>query len=415
MTACNGLPKIAPRALAVLLCAIGASAARAQPARLDVAGVEATVRAVYTSQTTAERAEFHLRQGETERRAEAEVWIDPNAREFGLDLEGLRVWGSGGVVRVADAPTGGRYWEAPLEAGAGLEALSSVLPPLALPQLSSAFDREGAAGRSSLAPDLVWQIAQRAARSVRLVGRSGAVAVTAQVGDGRWRRMTFHDDDAGWSLDARFSVAPAARLERALWLIEPEGRERVPSLGDLRPAPRVAGLPEAIEFPLMTMAGPPASHGALRHSLRGDGTRPGGLGVFVLYEVAEDPAGQAVAARAIEAVGAAQARPAVARVWPVAVHAMDRFSREAVAGEVPRWDRRLRPEDRLFWAVGAEATMGDVSPGAEPTPTVLALVIDSRGRQWLAAPIENAGDLAEWRVRLDVVARAHAAGASPEP
>ncbi|MEO0483487.1 MAG: hypothetical protein AAF138_07655 [Planctomycetota bacterium] len=391
---------IGRRSVVILLSALCLMApAQAQPSRLDVGAVEEAIRAVYTTQRTAESAEFRVRSAEGERQGRAEVWIDPSASEVGVDLDGLRLWMSGVLLRVADAPTGGRYWEASLPDRPVLEALGSVLPPLALPQLGSAFGA-GTAGRSGMAPGLVWEIAQQSARSIRLVGRSGPVTATAQVGDGRWRRMTLHDDDAGWALDARFSTLPAAKLERAGWVIDAEGRTRVDALSDLRPPPRVSELPEAPEFPVMTMAGPPASHSALRFSLR-----DAGLGVFVLYRAGDDEIGR----RAVAAVRAAQEQPGVGRVWPVAVHRVAGFERSAVSEEVVRWDRRLRAQDRLFWAAGEDATLGAVSEDAAAPDAIVALAVDADGRRWITMPVTDDAALAEFRVRLDVAARALAA------
>ncbi|MEL7472454.1 MAG: hypothetical protein AAGK04_03985 [Planctomycetota bacterium] len=377
-----------------------ASCAWAQPAMLDVPPIERSIREAYRSEPLAERVEFTVRDARgAERTDTIELRAHAGEEELALRMGGLRVWASDGEVRVADAPDAGRVWSAELGGAPSSERLAVVLPPLVLPQLSSAFG-DATPGATTLTPSVRWAFARRSARSVRLVGRDGPIAVTGVVADGRWRRWTATHETEGWSIELR--IRSIAEVSSEEWRVMSEGRTPVATLAELRPAPSAVRLATLDPLPLMTMAGRARSWGAHLRTLE-----PDQIGVILLYR-GDDETEQA-RRRAIEIVGRLATSAPDARVWPVAVFPLAAFQRDRLVAESARWDRKLREGDRLLWSVGLDGTLGRFDANA----TLQAIAIDRSARVWVSLPVRDNASVEELTQQVVVAARAHRDAMSP--
>ncbi|CAN5863842.1 hypothetical protein BH11PLA1_BH11PLA1_09930 [soil metagenome] len=270
----------APSALSAfspLLCLLLISSVSAAPLTLDPVTALREIRAVYTAAPVAENITLTLRISErTTRQDRITFALDPHAPAdphddtIALLLGPLRVHAAGGVLTVTQTNFDETYFEAPYREPLTVEQLTSILPPLPLPQLAllradadtTILDLAATAPSVNFSAAVTDPAADRP--EIALTGASprGSVTLTVDVRSGRLKHIVLGNPAAIGSLAFAFE---AIKPDPALFIrpdISKRRRVATPALLALPPQldvntrfPKIpsllASLPTAESKPLV--------------------------------------------------------------------------------------------------------------------------------------------------------------------
>ncbi len=415
-----------------LLAIVVASAAPAQPADLFGSGagtaeekaarakdVVAAVARHYRSDRSEER--LAVRAADADRReTQTEVlWRfdpgKPTTRTLRVELGTLHVYAHGERLIAVHALNTGTYFEAALPGGVTAESLRHVIPSLPFPQAAWALEDASAGTVGEVLAQTSWESTRSmpmpaGAGTVRGVHASGAVFGTCIVNELGVARLS------AWAMPARAGTAlrlmldcePLAASDPSSWVIPTQGRRRVESLGELRPAEPALGpgrrLP-AMGLMTATLSSWPLAD-ALRTAADGplnapDEARPTDtFAVLVLHRPGAAGAAEQTRAAAVELrkdldrqrAGGRTTLPRffvrVVCVLELAeVNDPNGVRVQAAKQPLPTTEPSTEP---LFCA-GGKALMDSFTPGAE----VLAVVVDADEKIRAIVPVPGDGEIGE--------------------
>jgi hypothetical protein len=357
-----------------------------------------TMRAAYGNKPTAEEVTVRVKGPRGADRADDFIIrIDPGPPPRGpgspvsrarLEMGPLTIAVSGREVIATASAAPGKYFSAKLSGPLTADTLAQVIPPIPAPELALASADPDAFKRPLTYTGVVTWTRAAADPSARppiatMIGTSasGTVAATAGAASGRLTsfKATVRTPEGEMTLD--LSMKPIDPGDPATWLISTDGRERVATLAELRPAP---GNPP----PLATNATVPdlvfqhadfSNWNLYRAVAEEPSLSPRPLALVLYRAAAGDGALKAVAdaragwaaIQAVKSGALGQAAPLDVAAAAALVMELGQFSRERWEKEQQQWGAAPPSSPELLWANSAAQSIDRFDPKAAAVLVVI--------------------------------------------
>ncbi|MEX2219871.1 MAG: hypothetical protein WD749_14055 [Phycisphaerales bacterium] len=234
-------------AMVALLVSPGTLLGQVEQAPPDV--LVETIRAAYSRRPTADEVTVRVRSAGTQTTESFIVRIDPGtgfetpARVL-LELGSLRVHIAGRELTAVHTSVPGLYYRATLAGPPTPATLAAVMPPIPAPQLAMACSAPGsAAALTTYTPRVDWSAGvidssgRVSTATLRGHSEGAPVVLTASMPAGRITGFATTTPGHPAEMTIELTMRPVDPGEPTAWAIGTEGRERVESMTQLRPAP----------------------------------------------------------------------------------------------------------------------------------------------------------------------------------